>query len=179
MASLQEQLLKAGLANKQSAQKIRSDKRKKNKAIRKNQQQADTTLQDELNAKKQQQVDKDAAKNLAIKVALDKTSELGKVRQMIAQLHIKDFSGELEYNYVLDNKVKKLYLDPINHNALVKGRISICAFEEVVYLIPSKAAEIIATVDSSYLLLMNDNQPVEVDDDDPYADFQIPDDLMW
>ncbi len=179
MASLQEQLLKAGLANKQNAKNIRSEKRKKNKAIRKNQTQADTTLQDQINSKKIQQAEIDTAKNLTIKLESDKKSEQGKVKQMIMQLHVKDFAGELEYNYVLDNKVKKLYLNEVNHNALVKGRICICAFGDAVYLVPTKAAEIIASVDASYLLLMNDNQPVAVDEEDPYADFQIPDDLMW
>ena len=179
MASLQDQLLKAGLANKQSAKQARSEKRKKNKAIRKNQAQADTSLQDKINAEKEQRAQQDLAKNQAIKAELDKKSELGKVKQMIEQLHIKEYEGELEYNYVYQNKVKKLLLNEINHNALVKGRLSICALEDVVYLMPSVAAEKIAKVDESYILLMNDNEPVAAEEDDPYAEFQIPDDLMW
>ncbi|MCG7529832.1 DUF2058 domain-containing protein [Psychrobium sp. MM17-31] len=179
MASLQEQLLKAGLANKQSAKQIRSEKRKKNKAVRKNQAQEDTSLQDELAAKKAQQAELDTQKNAQIKQELDKKSEIGKVKQMISQLHIKDYEGELEYNYALEGKVKCLLLNEVNHNALVKGRISICYFEEVVYLLPALAAEKIAAVDEKYLVLQNDNTPTEVDEDDPYADFQIPDDLMW
>jgi len=179
MASLQEQLLKAGLANKQSAKQIRSEKRKKNKAVRKNQEQQDTSLQQQIDAQKLQQSQQDLAKNQTIKADLDQRSQLGKVKQMIEQLHIKDYSGELEYNYVHHTKVKKLYLDEINHNALVKGRLSICTLDEQTYLLPSQAAEKLAQVDPSYVLLMNDNQAAEVDEDDPYADFQIPDDLMW
>jgi len=179
MASLQEQLLKAGLANKQSANQIRSEKRKKNKAVRKNQAAQDTTLQDEINKKKAEQAEIDAKKNQAIKQILDEKSELGKVKQMVAQLHIKDYAGEVEYNYVLEGKVKRLLLDDVTHNALVKGRVSICCVDTVVYLLPTQAAEKIAAVDEKYLVLQNDNQPTEVDEDDPYADFQIPDDLMW
>lgn len=179
MASLQEQLLKAGLANKQSAKQIRSEKRKKNKAVRKNQAQADTSLQQELADKKTQQAKLDAHKNAEIKQALDKKSELGKVKQMINQLQITNYEGELEYNYVLNGKVKRLLLNDVNHNALVKGRLSICQFEENTYLLPSLAAEKIAAVDEKYLVLQNDNTPAEIDEDDPYADFQIPDDLMW
>lgn len=179
MASLQDQLLKAGLANKQSAKQARSEKRKKNKAVRKNQAQADTSLQDKIDAEKAAQAKLDLEKNQEIKAQLDRKSELGKVKQMIEQLHIKDFEGELEYNYVFNSKVKKLLLNEINHNALVKGRLSICALDEVVYLLPSIAAEKIALVDESYILVMNDNTPVEVDEEDPYAEFQIPDDLMW
>lgn len=179
MASLQEQLLKSGLANKQTANQIRSEKRKKNKAVRKRQVNEDTSLQDDLNAKKEKQVQIDAQKNQTIKQALDKKSEQGKVKQMVMQLQITDFAGELEYNYVLEGKVKRLLLDDINHNALVKGRISICHVDGVVYMLPTQAAEKIALVDEKYLVLQNDNQPTEIDEDDPYADFQIPDDLMW
>jgi len=179
MASLQDQLLKAGLANKQSAKQARSDKRKKNKAVRKNQAQEDTSLQDKIESEKALQAEQDLAKNQQIKAQLDKKSELGKVKQMIEQLHIKDYAGELEYNYVYQSKVKKLLLNEINHNALVKGRLSICALNDAVYLLPTLAAEKIAQVDDSYILLMNDNTPVEADEDDPYAEFQIPDDLMW
>lgn len=179
MASLQDQLLKAGLANKQSAKQARSEKRKKNKAVRKNQAAQDTTLQDQINAQKAQQAQQDLEKNQQIKAELDKKSELGKVKQMITQLHIKDYAGELEYNYVYQSKVKKMYVDDVTHNALVKGRLSICALDDTAYLLPSKAAEKIALVDPDYVLLMNDNQPAEIDEDDPYAAFEIPDDLMW
>ena len=179
MASLQEQLLKAGLANKQNAKNIRSEKRKKNKAVRKGQTQADTTLQQQLSQQKEQQVLKDNALNQKIKTTLDEKSELGKVKQMITQLQIKDFAGELAFNYVQDAKVKTLYVNDVNQNALIKGRIGICVFEEVIYLIAAQAIEKIKAIDNKYVLLLNDNQPLEKDEDDPYADFEIPDDLMW
>lgn len=179
MASLQEQLLKAGLANKQSANQIRTEKRKKNKAVRKGQTQADTTLQDQLNAQKKQQAKKDLVLNQSIKAELDQKSELGKVKQMIEQLQIKDFSGDIAFSYVQDSKVKTLYVNQVNQNALTKGRIGICLFDDNIYLLAAQAIEKIKAVDSKYILLLNDNQPVEVDEEDPYADFQIPDDLMW
>ena len=179
MASLQEQLLKAGLANKQNAKQIRSEKRKKNKAVRKGQVSAETGLQEQLKAQKSEQADKDLALNKDIKASLDHKAELAKVKQMLTQLQIKDFAGELAFNYVQQSKVKTLYVNDVNQNALIKGRIGICVFEQTIYLIAAKAIEIIKSVDQKYVLLLNDNQPVEVDEEDPYADFEIPDDLMW
>ena len=55
MASLQDQLLKAGLGDEKKAKKIRKERNKKNKAVRKNQESADTSLQDEIKAKKDAQ----------------------------------------------------------------------------------------------------------------------------
>ena len=42
MASLQDQLLKAGLCDEKKAKKIRKEKNKKYKAVRKNQENADS-----------------------------------------------------------------------------------------------------------------------------------------
>ncbi len=179
MASLQGQLLKAGLANKQSAKQIRSEKRKKNKAVRKGQTAQETGLQDQLNQQKQQQADKDLALNKTIKATLDTKAELAKVKQMIAQLAISDFNGELAFNYAQAGKVKTLYVDEITQNALIKGRIGIAELDHKISLIPAQAIEKIKAVDTKYIILLNDNQPVAEDEDDPYADFQIPDDLMW
>jgi len=179
MASLQEQLLKAGLANKQNAKQIRSEKRKKNKAVRKGQTQASSELQESLAAQKQQQAESDLVLNKSIKAELDRKSEIANVKQMLEQLQITDYQGELSFNYVQDSKVKTLYVNEVNQNALTKGRIGICQFETKIYIIAAQAVQKIQSVDSQYVLLLNDNQPVTVDEEDPYADFQIPDDLMW
>ena len=46
-------------------------------------------------------------------------------------------------------------------------------------LLPAVAAEKIMQRDDAVIVLLNSNDKPEVDEDDPYADYQIPDDLMW
>jgi hypothetical protein len=54
-------------------------------------------------------------------------------------------------------------------------------------LLPSQAAEKIMQRDAQVIVLLNRNDSVGMDEsgdesgdeDDPYADYQIPDDLMW
>ncbi|NQZ49259.1 MAG: DUF2058 domain-containing protein [Moritella sp.] len=179
MASLQDQLLKAGLGDEKKAKKIRKERNKKNKAVRKNQESADTSLQDEIKAKKDAQAQLDAERNKAIQDKIELKSEHGKVKQMIQQLHITDFGGELSFNYVLDKKVKTLSVDQPSYNALTKGQIGLCVLEGKSYVMPGIAIDKIRAVDEAYVLVLNENTATEVEDDDPYADFQIPDDLMW
>lgn len=181
MVSLQEQLLKAGLADEKNAKKIRKEKKKTNKAVRKGQQQADTQLQESIKDKKSEQTRLDNERNRKIQAAIELKSEHGKVKQMIQQLHIRDVAGEVKFNYVLDNKVKALLVDQPTYNALTKGQIGLCALEDKAYIMPSIAIDKIRQVDEAYVLVLNetDNEAVENDVDDPYADFQIPDDLMW
>jgi len=46
-------------------------------------------------------------------------------------------------------------------------------------LVPSPVAEKIAQRDESRIILQNQASKDSGDEDDSYADYQIPDDLMW
>ncbi|MEW6981603.1 DUF2058 domain-containing protein [Colwelliaceae bacterium 6471] len=183
MASLQEQLLKAGLTTKQKARQANSDKRKKNKQKRSGV---------EVEASLQEQVKKDLAKSQSEKLAKDtalneqKKQQLAekeqhlRILQILQHHQLTNINGETEYNYTFDNVVKKLHLDAVTHKALVNGRLSICGLDGVTYLVTSETAAKLAELDEKVILVQNDKvHDEQIDEDDPYAEFQIPDDLMW
>jgi len=183
MSSLQEQLLKAGLTTKQKARQANTDTRKKNKQKRSGVQHG---------ASLQEQVKEDLAKSQAEKLAKDtalneaKNKELAnkeqslRIKQILDHHQLTGVNGESEYNYTFNNKVKKLSLNTVTHKALVNGRLALCGLNETTYLVTSETAEKIAELDSSIVLVQNDKiETEEADEDDPYADYQIPDDLMW
>ena len=183
MASLQDQLLKAGLTTKQKSRQANSDQRKKNKQKRSGVQH---------NASLQEQVKQDLAKSKAEKLAKDsalndlKNKEIAdkeqslRIKQILAHHQITNVNGDSEYNYTFNNKVKKLSLNTMTHKALVNGRLALCGLNETTYLVTSETAEKIAALDNNIVLVQNDKvETEETNEDDPYADYQIPDDLMW
>jgi len=183
MASLQDQLLKAGLTTKQKTRQANADKRKKNKQQRSGV---------EHGASLQEQVKEDLVVSKATKLAKDialndeKKSELAnkeqqlRIKQILEHHQLKGVKGESEYNYTFDNKVKKLALNTMTHKALVNGRLALCGLNETTYLVTSETAEKVSSLDSRLILVQNDKiETLAVDDEDPYADYQIPDDLMW
>jgi len=183
MASLQEQLLKAGLTTKQKARQANTDKRKKNKQKRSGV---------KLEASLQEQVRQDLAKNKSEKQAKDaalneqKKQQLAdkekhlRILQILQHHHLKHVDGETEYNYTFASKVKKLYLDDTTHKALVNGRLALCGLDDTSYIVTSETAEKLATLDKEVVLVQNEKGAIEdIDEDDPYAQYQIPDDLMW
>jgi len=183
MASLQEQLLKAGLSTKQKARQANTDKRKKNKQKRSGVEVA-TSMQEQIKqdvAKTQQnKAEKDAALNAEKQQALAKKELNLRIEQILKHHQIKDVRGEVEYNYTFDSKVKKLYLDAITHRAIVNGRLALCGLDDNSYIVTSETAAKLAELDPKVLLLQNEKVADEiVDEEDPYADFQIPDDMMW
>lgn len=183
MASLQEQLLKAGLTTKQKTRQANSDQRKQNKQKRSGVQH-DATLQEQVKqdltkAKIEKQV-KDNVLNTQKKQQLAEKEQVLRIAQILTHHQIKNVNGDNEYNYTYGSKIKKLSLDTITHKALVNGRLSLCGLADVTYLVTRETAEKIAELDKNVVLVQNEKIADEqIDEDDPYADYQIPDDLMW
>lgn len=183
MASLQEQLLKAGLTTKQKTRQANSEQRKKNKQKRSGVQH-DATLQEQIKedlakAKKIKQ-DKDNDLNAQNKQKLAEKEQMLRIKQILIHHQVSNVNGDNEYNYTYGSKIKKLSLDTITHKALVNGRLSLCGLDDITYLVTRETAEKIAELDKTIILVQNDKAIDEqIDEDDPYADYQIPDDLMW
>lgn len=183
MASLQDQLLKAGLATKQKARQANSDKRKKNKQKRSGVA-VDASMQEqvkkELELAKQEKLARDTALNNEKKAALASKEQQLRIIQILQHHQITKVNGEAQYNYTFDSKIKKLFLDDVTHKALVNGRLALCGIDENTYIVTAETAEKVASLDEKVILVQNTKVQEEVsDEDDPYAEFQIPDDLMW
>jgi len=184
MASLQDQLLKAGLTTKQKTRQANSDKRKTNKQKRsgvKHDLSLQEIVKNDLTLTKEEKAKKDSELNAEKnKQRAQKETHL-RILQILQHHKFTKIAGETEYNYTFNNKVKKLSVDPVTHRALVNGRLAICGLDNITYVVTSETAEKIATLESNIILVQNDK--VETDnnviEDDPYAEFQIPDDLMW
>ena len=183
MASLQDQLLKAGLTTKQKTRQANADKRKKNKQKRSGVEHGATLqeqVKEDLVVSKATKLAKDIALNDEKKSELANKEQQLRIKQILEHHQLKGVKGESEYNYTFDNKVKKLALNTMTHKALVNGRLALCGLNETTYLVTSETAEKVSSLDSRLILVQNDKiETLAVDDEDPYADYQIPDDLMW
>ncbi|MDH5217795.1 MAG: DUF2058 domain-containing protein, partial [Gammaproteobacteria bacterium] len=58
-------------------------------------------------------------------------------------------------------------------------RLAIAKLGGVYELVPTAVAEKIKQRDEQYIITTGNRDEAEPDENDPYADFQIPDDLMW
>jgi uncharacterized protein YaiL (DUF2058 family) len=184
-SSLQDQLLKAGLATKQGARTAQSEKRKKNKQKKKKGSDIRTDLEKELEQSKLDKQQKDLQLNQEQKALADVKAERAKVVQMVRQHGLADFSGQLTFNFSYLNKVKKLSVDTKARDALVSGRLGICVLEDEdeFFLLVDNTVRKLQTIDESVVAYLYDRSKEEVatqeDEEDPYAEYQIPDDLMW
>jgi hypothetical protein len=90
--------------------------------------------------------------------------------------------GELAYNFTAGKKIKKIYVNDDIQDRLSRGKLAITSPEQDnknFAIIPLGVADKIRQRDQDCFIYIAENQSPEIEEDDPYADYQIPDDLMW
>ena len=103
------------------------------------------------------------------------------IRAQIAQLielnAIAD-RGDIEFSFPEDNLIKTIRVTEPQRDALVSGALAIVKLSDSYKIVPRKTAEKIAERDESFVLLSNAGSDDELVEDE-YAEFKVPDDLMW
>ena len=92
---------------------------------------------------------------------------------------IEDRDGEIVYNFTDANVVKRIHVSEQVHKHLSSGRLAIAKLGERYELVPAPVAEKIKQRDEQCIITSEHSAEPELDEDDPYADYKIPDDLMW
>ena len=183
MASLQEQLLKAGLGDKSSAKQARAAKRKKQKTkktaapvLDENQQAIQASLEQkkardrELNKEKQQE--------------LEKRAIAAQVKQLVESNRLTDIAGDITLNFTDGSTIKRMQVSETIHRAVTKGRLAVARYLDGYALIAMPVAEKLMQRDDGVVVYFaqvdeNDEVTATSEEDDWYADYEIPDDLMW
>lgn len=183
MASLQEQLLKAGIADKGSAKQARAEKRKKNKQKTKKNQ----GVVDEATIAAQKAAEEKKARprelNQLQQQEREKRSVIAQVKQLI-DVNKQPRKGDTVLNFTHDNVVKRMYVSAEMHKQVTKGRLTVVILGDAYELVPTPVADKIAQRDDSFIIYRadldtSDNDGKEEAQDDWYADYDIPDDLTW
>jgi len=199
--SLQDQLLGAGLIKKQEAKNIQTAKKKAMKQSQATNTELKNEAADLAEKARLEEQQKSQALNEERKNEAQQKAVQAQIRQMIEMNAIQKLDkkaaedSELTYNFTDNNKIKTMLVSAENHALISRGIIAITKVVDTVsndqnteyFLIPAEAARKINERDSESIVLLNDyvsKQTVndnddKKDEDDPYADFEVPDDLMW
>ena len=171
--SLQAQLLKTGLVDEK---KLKQAQRAKKKAAK------TEPAQDTGKAIAQARLEKterDRQLNKEQQAEAEKKAIKAQIIQLITMNRIDREHGDVAYQFKDGTLIKKIYITQKIQKELINGRLAIAKLANGYELLPASAAEKIAQRDAQVIVVLNQYAPTEVDEDDPYADYQIPDDLMW
>lgn len=173
--SLQEQLLKSGLASENKAKQIRAEKRKQPK---KNTTATADQARSELQKAKAEQQEKDRLLNQLKKEETERKELAAQIKQLIDQNQLAQSDDGVKYNFNDDGKVKSVYVSEQIRIQIANGRAAIVKCEHQYHIVALDIARKIEQRDPGAIIVLNE-APKAPEADDPYADYQIPDDLIW
>ncbi len=179
MASLQDQLLKAGLVNKKKAKMAERTKQKVAKQIRKGEDVVDEAKSGAESARLAK-LAKDKQLNEKIKADAHNKALQAQIIQLIKSNELDRKYGDIDYNFTDGTKVKRIQVDSLMQHQLSRGMLAIAKIATTYFVLPAIVADKIRERDERSIVYQADLTELEpTGEDDPYADYQIPDDLMW
>lgn len=172
--TLQEQMLKAGLVSSKKMEKVQRTAKKSRVQAREAKQAVEEN--------KKAQLERDKQLNDQQRQAVLEKEYKAQVKQLIEMNRITIGRGDIDFNFTDNNLIKKITVDKTTQTQLINGRLAIARLvtEKSDYaIIPASVADKIAQRDASAIVLNSALSQEAQDEDDPYADFKVPDDLMW
>ncbi|WP_354691401.1 DUF2058 domain-containing protein [Phytobacter sp. RSE-02] len=175
--TLQEQMLKAGLVTSKKMAKVQRTAKKSRVQARE--------AREAVEENKKAQIERDKQLSEQQKQAALSKEYKAQVKQLIEMNRIVIAKGNIDFNFTDNNLIKKVVVDKTTQTQLINGRLAIARLvtnsngDSEYAIIPAVVADKIAQRDESYIVLNSALSEEVQDEDDPYADFKIPDDLMW
>ncbi|WP_371857211.1 DUF2058 domain-containing protein [Duganella callida] len=175
---LADQLLKAGLVDQKKVKVANQNKGKQQKDERRAGVQ--TVDETKLAAQERQRLNAEKARqaNAERDAAAQQKAIAAQIAQMIQQNKQDKGKGDTAYNFTHGTKIERIYVSDKVREHLVAGRLVIVAAGQNYELVPRVIADKIAERNEALVIRVK-QASTEVDEDDPYAAYKIPDDLMW
>lgn len=177
---LQEQLLKAGLVKKS---KVAEVAREQQKARHGKGAPAPSEIQRDAERARAEKAERDRALAAAQKEKARAAELAAQARQIVRDKQVPR-TGELEYRFTVDGTIRTLLVDDGQRKQLAAGALVVARLGDGYALLPRAAADKVRERDAGLIVLDHgqamDAPPESTSEDDAYyAQFKVPDDLMW
>jgi len=174
-SSLQDQLRKVGLVSEKQLRKAqnglhRKDVREKHGEVDSSKLEAKQVLEEKLASDRQ----KNEAKNQVARVR----ALAAQIKQLI-EMNSQREMGEVAYKFADQGVIKNVYVSAQNKIQLNQGYLAIVKNADGYDMVPEQVARRIMSRKEGVVLYLYKRDKDAVDEDDPYKDFKIPDDLEW
>jgi uncharacterized protein YaiL (DUF2058 family) len=178
--SFQDQFLKLGLVDKKQVNKSKKQKHQKKKVqIPKKHVVVDENvlLAQEVQAKKKARA---RELNRLREEKLKKREEAAAVKQLVEKNRLEKDDKGSAYRFNALGKIQRIFVDKEIAAQLSSGYLAVVGLGNSYEVVPRVVGEKIRAIKGDIFVLINSSaDKKEVDSDDPYADYEIPDDLMW
>ena len=179
--SLQDQLKKSGLVDYKKAKQLKRAKNIQEKLARKTKSPSVDETKLALEKAKAEQVERDRQLNLEKNKQAEQNAIAAQIKQLI-EMNAIGKEGDQKFNFTDANVIKHMYVSQAQVDQLSRGTLAIVAQkngkDRNYVLVPMGVALKIEQRDPQ-VVLFKAQENTTIDEDDPYAEFQIPDGLTW
>lgn len=179
--SLQDQLLKAGLADADKARKVQKEKRKQAKVARRSSEEVVDENKEAARQALRAKAERDRELNQALNSKAQRKAINAQIKQLVQTNKLAKGRGDIGFNFTDGSKVKKLYVAALEQKQLSAGLLAIVKQGDEYEIVPRAVAEKIAERDENRVIVCSDvnDDDLTEEEKDWYKDYDIPDDLMW
>lgn len=176
--SLHEQLLKAGLTDKKKANKAKKTRQRQEKEQRHGKQKQEDEAVRLARLARGRDAERDRELNRNKNEEAKRKAISAQIRQLIEMNRLSLDDGEIAYHFSDAGKVQRVYVTEKLHGQLSRDQLAIVKLDNRYEVVPAGVAEKISLRDAACVIVRNEAESRD-NTDDPYADFKVPDDLMW
>jgi uncharacterized protein YaiL (DUF2058 family) len=177
--SLQEQLLKSGLVSAAQAKSVKSDKRKQTQQQRHNKVEVVDEAKQLAQQAQAEKIERDRELNQLRRQQEEQKELAAQIKQIIELNRLPRDAEGLAYNFTDNNKVKRLYVSEAMRDQIAQGRQAIVKFGQQYEVVSAEVAQKIQSRDAACVIVFNEQNKTSEVADDAYAEYQVPDDLIW
>ncbi len=178
--SFQDQFLKLGLVDKKQVNKSKKQKhQKKKEQVPKKQVIVDENV---LLAQKAQAKKKARSRELnrLREEKLKKREEAAAIKQIVEEHRLEKDDNGSAYRFNALGKIQRVFVKKEMAAEISSGRLTIVGIGDSYEVVPRAVGEKIRAIkDGVFVLINSPADKKEVDPDDLYAAYEVPDDLMW
>jgi uncharacterized protein len=177
--SLRDQLLAAGLLNEKQA---KQGKREQHQQRKEQAKKAAPVLDEQALAAQRAAAEKrerDLVANRQLVEKADEKARRAQIRELVDKHRLPRVESDESYNFVAGKKIKRMPVDAALRAKLISGAVVIVNCEGRYEIVPAAIAERIRQRDPKVLISAQPADAPKADDNDPYKDYVVPDDLIW
>jgi len=180
--SFQEQLLQLGLVDKKKASEVKKQQHQHKKQSAKAGKKVVVVDENVLLAQQADEKKKARARklNLQREAKLQKRAEDAQIKQLVEQYRLEKDDRGIAYRFTVTGKIQRIFVAREIADQLSDGRLGIVGLAGQYDVVPRAVIEKIQAVSDRIFININSASSTgSSDPDDPYAGYEVPDDLMW
>lgn len=172
--SLREQLLAAGLGTKKQAKEAEREQRRERKAGSQQPSARERAAQEAQAAK----AARDAELNRKHREKAERKAKTAEIRQLVEQNRVPRIESDEYFNFIDGKKIHRIGVNAETRAKIQSGELAVVRYLGFHALVPAAVAEKIRERDEHAVVKLDLGEDAG-EENDPYKDYKVPDDLMW